>query len=188
MDEQPLWVRSCRCALASFRGQPREQSPWGEGIVCTKCLSLPEACRSPGHGPLLAGTHLPCAGRTEGALSDPIHQGIVGAPQAPLAQGSASSPSAWGGGVASVSLLSGPAAGVPCLLPFHVSPLQQPSPASFPIHISPLQQPPPASFPSHVSPSWTARRSNHSILGEISPEFSLEPPARGSGRALGTWS
>lgn len=61
MDEQPLWVGSCRLySLASFRGQPREQSPWGEGIVCTKCLSLPEACRSPGHGPQMAGSSSPC--------------------------------------------------------------------------------------------------------------------------------
>ena len=110
---------SCRlCALASFRGQPREQSPWGEGIVCTKCLLLPEACTSPGHSPQLAGTHLPSAGRTEGALSHAIHQGVMGAPQAPLAQGPASSPSAWRGEEASsLFLLSGLAAAATRLLP-----------------------------------------------------------------------
>ena len=52
--------------------------------------------------------HPPRARRMEGALSDSIPQGVVGAPQAPLAQGSASSSSAWGGEVASsLSLLSG---------------------------------------------------------------------------------
>ena len=66
----------------------------------------------------MAGTHLPCAGRMEGALSYAIHQGVVGAPQAPLAQGCASSPGAWGGEAASpLFLLSGLAAAATHLLP-----------------------------------------------------------------------
>lgn len=120
LQEGTPWTSSSGSGLAgSILWLPSEDSPGaeslGEGTVCTKCLSLPEACRSPGHGPQMAG-HPPRAGRMEGALSDSIPQASWGTAQAPLAQGSASSPSAWGGGGFFLSL-PGPAAAVPHLLP-----------------------------------------------------------------------
>lgn len=58
-------------AVIYLESCPGRESPQGRGIVCTKCLSLPEACSSPGLCPQLAGGCSLSTGRERGHCQTP---------------------------------------------------------------------------------------------------------------------